>query len=195
MHIVPEFEPVKVVWFRTEKVQIFHNRRILDSYLKQFNKHWVNQLHSKNQNRHHTPWWWPANAEDWPAASISLKSFRYPPDLALTDIWGKPLFQEDFQAFQVEQGYSGPSWHPGSKRNYGGHCFRHPRSQATNRQFQGMAFDQEEFEDLDVRVSAGQVHRLARRNRPLPTAWDDLRISARHNRNWKRFRKTQYKNR
>jgi hypothetical protein len=70
---------------------------------------------------------------------------------------------------------------PGLFRWRGRHYFRHPRTQNERR----LAF---------AITDQGEVPPRARRNhRNLVNAYDDLRINAREIRNWKRYRRTQWK--
>ncbi len=60
--------------------------------------------------------------------------------------------------------------------------FRHPKTKAENRENSALAFDKDEY----------PIHIEKLRNRgKLPTAWDDLGRT--NERNWKSFRRTQYK--
>lgn len=70
---------------------------------------------------------------------------------------------------------------PGTGRLRGGHYYRRIRNANERRQAFWVA------EDGEV------APRPARSFKNLPDNWDDYRVSAHESRNWKRFRKTQYK--
>jgi hypothetical protein len=110
------------------------------------------------------------------------------------------VMRDDFGGILTAEDFATPSpWHPdwsiyrrypfwngegpvpGLFRWHSGHYFRHPKTLNERRLAIAMA-------DL------GEVPPRARRNhRNLVTANDDLRISARKIRNWKRYRRTQWR--
>lgn len=77
--------------------------------------------------------------------------------------------------------WNGEGTVPGVGRRRGGHYFR--RLKTTN----------ERRWSIPVVEDGEPAPRARRSHKNLPNAWDDYQISSRADRNWKRFRKTQWK--
>jgi len=95
------------------------------------------------------------------------------------------LYRERY-VFRGRRGRAIDQWNgigpvPGTGRYRGGHFYRRIRHANARRQAFWIA------EEGEV------APKPARSFKNLPDNWDDYHVSARKNRNWKRFRKTQYK--
>ena len=106
---------------------------------------------------------------------------------------GEVITLEDFESFRPTRlassfwyrrfrFYSGTGPVPGCGRRRGGRWFRRPKTMQSRRQA-GLVLNEEDERPVRARRNAAN----------LPTSWDDWRISSLEDRNWKRFRKTQYK--
>lgn len=101
----------------------------------------------------------------------------YNPGIVGEDSWKKIRERRKYR-----WGYPNPR-QPGSRTGQGwGHMYRRPKT--TQERRWAHAWDDEDF--------APKV-RKARNKKNLVDAWDDRRLSSREDRNWKRFRKTQWK--
>ncbi len=84
--------------------------------------------------------------------------------------------------FRLLENWNGEGPVPGVSRPRNGHYYRRPKT--TNERRQAALVLEEEGE---------VAPRASRTGHNLPNAWDDYRIRARKDRNWKRFRNTQWK--
>lgn len=129
---------------------------------------------------------------------LGVTGWRYEPvysehEYIMRDDDGKALTHGDF-ADIVERrktywGYRGrllDNWNgegpvPGVRRPRGGNYFRHPKTTNERRWATPVLEDGE------------PAPRAARNSHHLPNSWDDYQRASREDRNWKRFRKTRWK--
>lgn len=127
-----------------------------------------------------------------------LRTHNNPPyAFVLREEFGRVLLPEDFAALLPYSckysaavqllgrrfrygGGAGPV--PGTGRHHSASLYRRPKTTRDKRAACAAALD-----ELEPPV------RAARNVRNLPGTWDDIQFSARYVHNWKRFRKTQYR--
>lgn len=132
-----------------------------------------------------------------PVTGHTNRPYRF----VLADESGRVLLLEDFAALLPSHkatracpGYSiwrralcrwnGTGPVPGTGRSHWASMFRHPRTTAAKRAAALVLKD-----ELEPPV------RAKRNARNLPSTWDDIQFSSRYIDNWKRYRKTQYRER
>ena len=112
----------------------------------------------------------------------------------MRDDHGEPVTAESFAVLRPQRSWQSrwsarySWWHgegpvPGTRCHRGGrHYYRHPRTM-NERRLAALVLEEE-----------GEVApRPQRSANSLPCAWDDFRVAARDDRNWKRFRRTQWR--
>lgn len=108
-------------------------------------------------------------------------------EFILRDDQGRVVTGADFNDLLPRRSYfyrfsfwNGEGPVPGTGGWGNGHYFRHPKTMAERRQAQQVDPDE-------------PAPRPARSSANIPNAWDDYWVASRDDVNWKRFRRTQYK--
>ncbi len=187
MHQVPPYESAVTLFSRDGEVEVFKSMK---AALKALGLRWIED----NVGPHFRVFRYVERRFDtqralWVADPL-YDNYRY----ILRNDQGEPVTAADFAVFRRQRPWRGSwalryaQWNgegpvPGTRCRRGGrHYYRHPRTMHERRQ---AALVLEEEGEV-----APRPHRSAN---SLPCAWDDFRVAARDDRNWKRFRRTQWR--
>lgn len=174
MHIVPAYNPAVTLFSRDGAITRFKSMR---DALAKLGFAWIRD----NVGTDFSSRWYCVDDWTWVGCKYVMR----------TD-FGHVLTSEDFRGLsplRVSAGWGrGPSYCgegpvPGVRKHRGGgHYFRRMRHMSERRQA------------ALVVVEEGEVAPRPSRNlHGLPNPWDDYRVTARDDRNWKRYRKTRWK--
>lgn len=182
MHIIKKYETSVTLFSVNGGVWVYKSKR---AAIKELGYYWIQNNVAKDfVTFSHRERLWSADGEGWTERPV-YRGANY----VMRDDLGEALTVGDFAEFKPVyrprwyrklENWNGVGPVPGISRPRGYRWTR--RVGTTNERRQAQVLD--EFD----------VPPRARRNaRNLPTVWDDIPIAAREDRNWKRFRKTQWK--
>ncbi len=187
MHHVPPFESAVTLFSRNGEVEVF---RTFKAALKALGHDWI----AKHVGPHFRVFrcvlrTFDTQRECW-VPTPDYDSYDY----VMRDDHGEAVTAESFAFLCPQRSWQSRwsarySWWngegpvPGTRCHRGGrHYYRHPRTMNERRQA-ALVLEEE-----------GEVApRPQRSSNSLPCAWDDFRVAARDDRNWKRFRRAQWR--
>lgn len=188
MYVIPPYVPTVTLHGADGTSHTFES---ITAALKTLGYHWI--------RRNVGPDFDTPNPFDYawdPVAGRTNRPYRF----VLRDDTGRTLLLEDFAAllhyrevnqfgiafwrYRGHRQWNGTGPVPGTGRGHWASMFRSPRSTGAKRAAALVLKD-----ELEPPV------RAKRNVSNLPSAWDDIQFSSRHIDNWKRYRKTQYRQR
>lgn len=186
MHHIPPYETSVTLFSRDGDVTVF---RSLKAAYKELGRHWI----AKNVGAHFRQFEGVQRRFDekrnvWFGVPVYVEH-----DFIMRDDFGDVVTLSTFESliqrkrYYYRWSYRLENWNgegpvPGVHRWRKGRFWRRPRTMSELRQ---VSLVLKEEGEVPPRPSRSVNH--------LPNAWDDLPISSRHDKNWKRHRKTQWK--